>query len=80
MPIEYDDTQGNQEMVEGEGFINRLEEERDQLAVRLSKLTTFLRSDFFEGLSPQSKHLLVDKKEVMTDYLRIVQTQHEMSL
>lgn len=50
----------------------RLDSEIDDLGTKLSKLTGFIHSDEFEGLSTNHQHLLVQQQFVMKAYLEVL--------
>ena len=56
-------------------WIGRLQEEKNELALRLMKLDEFTRSERFDELSLIEKDILVKQENVMTHYLEILESR-----
>ena len=53
-------------------FKERLVEEREQLAERLQKLTSFVGGEVYQGLQPADRALLDRQHQIMEDYLSVL--------
>lgn len=53
-------------------FKERLVEEREQLAERLQKLTSFIGGEVYQGLQPADQGLLDRQHQIMEDYLSVL--------
>lgn len=59
-------------------FSTRLEDERDELNGRLTKLRAFLRTDASKNLDPEPLALLVQQEELMTELLTVLITRRNL--
>ena len=58
----------------------RLQEEKNELALRLMKLDEFMWSERFEELSQDEKDILVKQENAMTEYLAILEARLEKAV
>lgn len=53
-------------------FIQRIQNERAELSIKLANLVKFFDTDVYENLSDYQQELLVQQCEAMSDYLEIL--------
>lgn len=60
-------------------FLERLEQEENELASRIISLQVFMGTDAFEELSEGNQYLLDKQLEAMTEYISILFTRIELN-
>ncbi len=60
-------------------FLERLEEEEKELAIKYIKLKEFMNSPTFQQLSESNQYLLTKQSEVMAEYINILGTRIELN-
>lgn len=53
-------------------FIQRIQNERAELSIKLANLVKFFDTDVYKNLSDYQQELLVHQEEAMSDYLEIL--------
>lgn len=60
-------------------FLERLEQEENELASKIISLQVFMGTDAFEELSEGNQYLLDKQLEAMTEYVNILGTRIELN-
>lgn len=60
-------------------FLERLEEEEKELAIKYIGLKEFMNSSTFQQLSEGNQYLLTKQSEVMAEYINILGTRIELN-
>ena len=61
------------------GFLERLEEEAKDLAIKINGLNSFMATQGFVDLDRENKDLLYEQQRVMSVYLQILGKRIEIS-
>lgn len=60
-------------------FLERLQEEEKELAIKAIKLKEFMETPVFQDLSESNQYLLIKQLEVMSEYINILGTRIELN-
>jgi hypothetical protein len=60
-------------------FLERLEQEEKELAIKYIKLKEFMNTSIFQQLSESNQYLLTKQLEVMAEYINILGTRIELN-